>query len=85
MFYYGISCRNLIYYCRAGRGALVRYGEFWYPVRLIQYIKSSKKWHIRWWRECSFDTMPVVGFESGSLMLIDERDVVDSLWGNAKA
>ena len=29
--------------------------------------------------------MPVVGFESGSLMLIDERDVVDSLWGNAKA
>ena len=65
-----------------GRGALARYGDFWYPVRLIQYLKPSKKWRIRWWRECCFDKEEI---ESGSMMLIDERDVVDSLWGIAKA
>jgi hypothetical protein len=26
-----------------------------------------------------------VGIESGSLMLVDERNVVDSLWGDAEA
>jgi hypothetical protein len=65
-------------------GTLAHYGDYWYPVRLIQYVKQSKKWQIRWWRDCSFN-MPVVGIASGSLMLIDEIDVVDSLWGNAEA
>jgi hypothetical protein len=84
------QCSELLIHCicRAGRGALARYGDFWYPVRLIKYLEPSKKWRIRWWRECSFD-MPVVGIASGSELLmpvlIDERDVVDSLWGNAKA
>ena len=52
----------------------------------IQYVsfslKPNKQWQIQWWRECSCD---MVGIESGSLMLIDERDVVDLLWGDAKA
>ena len=74
---------ELIYcICRAGRGALVRYGDFWYPVHLIQYLKPNKQWQIQWWRECNCD---MVGIEYASSMLIDERDVVDSLWGDAKA
>lgn len=73
------------YYTRSGRGALARYGDFWYPVRLIQYLKPSKKWRIRWWRECSIFDKAGIQVESGSLMLIDEGDVVDSLWGHVKA
>ena len=79
-----ISCKLLTYYCRARRGALVRYGDFWYPAHLIQYLKPSKKWQIRWWRECSFN-MVGIELESGPLMLVDESDVVDSLWGDEKA
>ena len=69
--------------CRPRRGALVHYRDFWYPVRHIQYLKPRKKWQVRWWRECIFD-LDIMGIEPGSLMLVDESDVVDSLWGNAE-
>ena len=34
--------------------ALARVGDFWYPVRLIQYKEKEKSWLVRWWRGCSF-------------------------------
>ena len=63
---------------RAGRGGLARNGDFWYPVRLIQYEKTEKTWLVRWWRGCSFEVLGTVS--AGSITAVSELDVVDSLW-----
>ncbi|KAF9533317.1 hypothetical protein CPB83DRAFT_903260 [Crepidotus variabilis] len=61
-----------------GRGALARDGDFWYPVRLIQYDEELNRWTIKWWRGCNFG-----GFGSfpGKVESIEDFYLVDSLWG----
>ncbi|KAF9529541.1 hypothetical protein CPB83DRAFT_882745 [Crepidotus variabilis] len=61
-----------------GRGALAQRGEFWYPVHLIQHL-NHKDWRIRWWRGCMFETE---GGKPGSLDVINEKNLVDSLWSD---
>ncbi|KAF8833214.1 hypothetical protein BDN67DRAFT_986172 [Paxillus ammoniavirescens] len=39
---------------RAGKGALVRQGKYWYPVRLIQFDAHQSGWLVRWWCLCKF-------------------------------
>ena len=74
----------LIYFCYSpGKGALARYGEFHYPVRLIQIEKNSKRhhtqWKVVWWRECHFpQSMPPLG------TLVSQDDIVDELWKDVK-
>jgi hypothetical protein len=74
----------LIYFCYSpGKGALARYGEFHYPVRLIQIEKKSKRhhtqWKVVWWRECHFpQSMPPPG------TLVSQDDIVDELWKDVK-
>ena len=63
---------------RPGRGALVRRGDFWYPVRVIQK-EPSGKWRVRWWRGCKF-TSGQDGVEPGELSTVELPDIVDSLW-----
>jgi len=69
---------------RAGRGALAHKGEFWYPVRLIQYQAADKSWLVRWWRGCSFepDSSDRKTIAPGSVSAVPELDIVDSLWGD---
>jgi len=66
---------------RAGRGALARNGEFWYPVRVIQYQTAEKSWLVRWWRGCSFEPK-MTDIHPGSISAVPEPDIVDSLWGD---
>jgi len=39
---------------RAGLGALVRRGTYWYPARLVQFDENELAWTVRWWRGCKF-------------------------------
>ncbi|KAF5323682.1 hypothetical protein D9619_012867 [Psilocybe cf. subviscida] len=64
---------------RAGKGALAKHGEFWYPVRLIQHLKEEKCWRVKWWRGCKFSTN---GIQEGSMSDVPENLIVDSLWRN---
>jgi hypothetical protein len=64
---------------RVGRGALARVGEFWYPVRLIQWVKTG--WRVQWWRENKF--MSNEGPEKpGLFSVVDSANIVDSLWND---
>jgi hypothetical protein len=64
---------------RVGRGALAHSGDFWYPVRLIQYKEKEKSWLVRWWRGCSFDAPDPLAL-AGMITAVSESDIVDSLW-----
>jgi hypothetical protein len=61
---------------RPGRGALVRHGEFWYPVGVIKR-EGPKSWCVRWWRGCQLASGGVDPGCSGS---VSSDDIVDSLW-----
>ena len=61
---------------RRGCGALARWGEYWYPIRLIQKT-SHDSWRVKWWRYCTFtgtDTGP------GTITIVKLCDLVDCLW-----
>jgi len=79
-----LSLEDIDIWSRAGRGALARNGEFWYPIRLIQYLEADKSWLVRWWRGCSFepDSSGMVTIAPGSTSTVPELDIVDSLWGD---
>jgi hypothetical protein len=62
---------------RAGRGALVLHGKFWYPALVIQ-SHDSKAWLVRWWRGCQFDSHD--GIEPESRSVVSLGKIVDSLW-----
>jgi hypothetical protein len=71
---------------RAGRAGLARNGDFWYPVRLLQYNEKDKTWSVRWWRGCTFEpTSESSTAAPGSIIQINETDLVDSLWGDRMA
>lgn len=59
-----------------GRGALVKCGEFWYPVRLIQKIGTN--WTVQWWRGIQF--LPNSHVVAGGISLVAATNIVDSLW-----
>ncbi|KAJ7658638.1 hypothetical protein DFH06DRAFT_1407053, partial [Mycena polygramma] len=61
----------------AGKGALARYGTYWYPVRLIH--KHAGVWEVKWWRGNQY-SQP----DSPSNQ-VAEGDLVDELWANAGA
>ena len=67
---------------RVGRGALARIGNFWYPIRLIQYKEKEKVWLVRWWRGCSFEAPESLALV-GSITAVSESDIVDSLMGRS--
>lgn len=56
-------------------------GDFWYPVRVIQYRSKEKMWLVRWWRECSFEAPESLTL-GGSITAVSESGIVDSLWGD---
>jgi hypothetical protein len=64
---------------RAGLGALVRRGTYWYPVCLIQFDENQLVWTVRWWRGCKFAEP---GIELDSTTTVNLDDIVDSLWMN---
>lgn len=66
---------------RPGKGALAKHGDFWYPVKLIEYLKGGQQWRIRWWRGCKFQEP---GYDPGSISDIPADIVVDSLWRNCR-
>ncbi|KAF4618104.1 hypothetical protein D9613_012649 [Agrocybe pediades] len=61
---------------RAGRGALARIGDFWYPVRLIE--RSDSCWRVQWWRGNIFE--PGVLETPGAASEVNHGSLVDSLW-----
>lgn len=61
----------------AGRGALARCGDYFYPVRLIQKREDSTGWTVHWWRENVY-VAKVPAPERVSC--VEEKDLVDSLW-----
>lgn len=62
-----------IMYLRAGKGALVKHGQFWYPVRLLQRIGPF--WLVRWWRHCNFAISPPTTDSK-----VPEGEILDELW-----
>ncbi|KAF9552882.1 hypothetical protein CPC08DRAFT_767975 [Agrocybe pediades] len=66
---------------RAGRGALARIGDFWYPVRLIE--KSDSCWRVQWWRGNMFE--PGVLETPGAASEVNHANLVDSLWMDRSA
>lgn len=60
----------------AGKGALAQFGDFWYPVRLIQKQRSS--WRVKWWRGCQFN------YPDEPSEWIPESQIVDELWGDKR-
>ena len=69
--------------CRPGLGALARNGTFWYPVQLLQHVRSPERhWTVRWWRGCRFDASIKYGVEAGSVSAVPEGDIVVALWGD---
>ncbi|KAJ7824375.1 hypothetical protein B0H14DRAFT_2183092, partial [Mycena olivaceomarginata] len=62
---------------RSGKGALARYGTYWYPVRLI--IKQSDGWLVEWWRGNQFEQ------QNPPPVKVTEEDLCDELWANATA
>ncbi|KAH6889065.1 hypothetical protein BKA70DRAFT_1541345 [Coprinopsis sp. MPI-PUGE-AT-0042] len=60
-----------------GKGALAKYGKYWYPVRLLDIVRLGPEvfYQVRWWRYCHFvDNLP----PDQDLISID--DLVDELW-----
>ncbi|TFY51691.1 hypothetical protein EVJ58_g10434 [Rhodofomes roseus] len=67
----------------AGKGALARYGKFWYPVRLLQFQdKPVRSWRVAWWRHCLFPDH--IGRPSSDAP-VREMDLVDELWNDRTA
>ncbi|KAH7919295.1 hypothetical protein BV22DRAFT_1051142 [Leucogyrophana mollusca] len=65
----------------AGKGALVRIGKYWYPVRLIQHQvnqhgRPQSAWHVKLWRACKFPPGTPVNHDQ----VVNEQDIVDELW-----
>ncbi|KAF9547111.1 hypothetical protein CPC08DRAFT_648853 [Agrocybe pediades] len=65
---------------RAGRGALARLGEFWYPVRLIKQEGSA--WRVQYWRENHYKDWRLLASTPRRICLVDIEDLVDSLWND---
>lgn len=61
-----------------GKGALVRLGTFWYPVRLIYYDKQKNTWLVRWWRGNKFEEQITV--KPDTVTEVEMSVIVDSLW-----
>jgi hypothetical protein len=80
--YLFLGCIDI--WSRPGRGALALLGDFWYPVRLIQYQEGDRSWLVCWWRGCSNepDTSGRATITPGSISAVPEQDIVDSLWGD---
>ncbi|KIJ89409.1 hypothetical protein K443DRAFT_126787, partial [Laccaria amethystina LaAM-08-1] len=66
---------------RAGRGALARREQFWYPVRLIQAVEHG--WRVHWWRENQFLDKDEPA--AGRFSVVNTKDIVDSLWNDRLA
>jgi hypothetical protein len=65
---------------RAGRGALVLHGKFWYPALVVQrYGPNFNAWIVRWWRGCQFE-LDGIQAEPGSTSMVSLGKIVDSLW-----
>lgn len=64
---------------RPGKGAIVKYGDYWYPVRLILRNpgdnNNAPSWRVQWWRGCQF--LAVVPDDRS---FVSENDIVDELW-----
>ena len=76
--YYIFKISPIFLFSSPGRGALACYGDFWYPVRLIQ-LKRGEGWLVRWWRGCVFQRH---GIKPGSITTVTEPNLADSLWGD---
>lgn len=63
---------------RAGRGALVLHGKFWYPALVVQR-SGPNAWIVRWWRGCQFE-LDGIRVEPGSTSIVNLGQIVDSLW-----
>ena len=63
---------------RAGHGALVQVGIFYYPAHLIQ--KVNEGWRVKFWRENIIPSS--TGFVNSRIYTIDLTEIVDSLWQN---
>ncbi|KAJ6601491.1 hypothetical protein B0H10DRAFT_1824052 [Mycena sp. CBHHK59/15] len=66
---------------RPGKGALARWGDYWYPVRLIQK-KDQSSWVVKWWRLSHF---PSSGPSPELWTTIEEKDLQDELWADVAA
>ena len=62
----------------AGKGALARHRDFWYPVRLLQRI-TENSWQVSWWRGNKYgDITPDLGAH------VDVANLVDELWADVQ-
>ncbi|EDR15479.1 uncharacterized protein LACBIDRAFT_321327 [Laccaria bicolor S238N-H82] len=68
-------------FIRAGRGALARHEQFWYPVHLIQAVQHG--WRVHWWRENQFLDKDEPA--AGGFSVVNTKDIVDSLWNDRLA
>ena len=66
---------------RPGVGALAKFADFWYPVRLIQHHEATRALKDRWtvciWRECAF--LPLSGVTAGEWVEVATQNLVDAL------
>ncbi|KAF8886612.1 hypothetical protein CPB84DRAFT_1816710 [Gymnopilus junonius] len=66
----------------AGRGALSRVGEYWYPIRLIERTgpttAKAYQWRVEWWREIIFPAD--ISLIPSNISLVNETEIIDSLW-----
>lgn len=67
---------------RAGRGALVLHGKFWYPALVVQRLgHGPNAWVVRWWRGCQFELEGTqADSEPGSTSIVYLGQIIDSLW-----
>lgn len=63
--------------CSAGKGALARYGKYWYPVRLI--FKDGDGWEVKWWRGNDYNERIAPANK------VSNEDLCDELWANSYA
>ncbi|KAG6912972.1 hypothetical protein DXG01_010715, partial [Tephrocybe rancida] len=68
--------RPLQEHLKPGRGALIKHGKYWYPVRVIQHVENG--WQVKVWRECRFEEP---GMVPGSFITVPFDCIIDSLWG----
>ncbi|KAF9030656.1 hypothetical protein BJ165DRAFT_1358700 [Panaeolus papilionaceus] len=61
---------------KAGRGALARFGTYFYPVRLVQKLDSG--WIVRWWRGNEYS--PDVLHQAVEISFVLLTDLHDALW-----
>ena len=63
---------------RAGKGALARHGDYWYPVRLLQRMDGNH-WQVARWRGNRYVDI------QDAAALVKEEDLVDELQGDFEA